>query len=313
MHNLIDRRDFLRTTAALGAGLGLTTWGGARLLADPIAKGAPCAEKLGWRLGCQAYSFNKFTFYEAIDKTASLGLHCIEAFPGQKVNPAHSDVKVGPGMSAELRKEVQKKLADSGVKMVAYGVGGYTREIFDFAKQMGVENLVSEPKFDDFDAIDKLVEEYGINVAIHNHPKPSPYWNPEIVLEKTKGHSKRIGSCADTGHWMRSGINPIEALKKLEGHIIQFHFKDLNKMGTGEVVAKEKGKAKPKDQPDRPHDVPWGTGVGDVKGMLAEIRRQNFRGVFSIEYEYNWDNSLPEIAQSVAYFDQVAAELGGKS
>ena len=43
-----------------------------------VAKGAPNAEKLGWQLGCQAYSFNRFTFEEAVDKIASLGLHCVE-------------------------------------------------------------------------------------------------------------------------------------------------------------------------------------------------------------------------------------------
>ena len=35
----------------------------------------------GWRLGVQAWTFNRFTFYEAIDKTASLGLEWIEAYP----------------------------------------------------------------------------------------------------------------------------------------------------------------------------------------------------------------------------------------
>jgi sugar phosphate isomerase/epimerase len=355
MHHPIDRRDFLSTSAAIGAGAGLLSLGSSRLLAapvvkerpnagkpgpqpnppgytllaDPPAKGAPHAEKLGWRLGCQAYSFNRFTFYEAIDKTASLGLHYIEAFPRQKVNQEHPDVTVGPGMSAEVRNEVKKKLADCGVKLVCHGVGGYNREIFDFAKDMGIETLVCEPGpaakgsklspadevaaiTKEFDAISKLVEEYGINVAIHNHPKPSRYWNPDTVLQFTQGRSKRIGACADTGHWMRSGINPIEALKKLEGRIISFHFKDLNQMGTGEAAkAAEKGKKKGAQKPI--HDVPWGTGVGDVKGMLTEIRRQGIKAVFSIEYEYNWENSLPEIAQSVEYFDKVAAELAAKS
>ena len=146
--------------------------------------------------------------------------------------------------------------------------------MFEFAKDMGIETLVSEPDEDAFDTLDKLCEEYGINVAIHDHPKPSHYWNPDTVLKVCQGRSKRIGACADTGHWVRSGLNPIECLKKLEGRIICFHFKDLNKLG-----------------PDA-HDVPWGTGVCDVKGMLAEIHRQKLKAVFSIEYEYNWEQLL---------------------
>ena len=218
-----------------------------RSLPPNRAKGAPNAEKLGWRLGCQAYTFNRFTFFEAVDKTASLGLHYIEAYPGQRISK-DSSAAIGADMTAADRKEVLKKLADSGVKMVNFGVGGCDRKHFEFAKEMGIETLVAEPDEDDFDAIDKLCDEFGINLAIHNHPKPSHYWNPDTVLKVCKGRSKRIGACADTGHWARSGLNPLECLKKLEGRIISFHFKDLNKMGLDA------------------HDVPWGTGVCDVKG-----------------------------------------------
>ena len=156
---------------------------------------------------------------------------------------------------------------------------------------MGIETICSEPPPEAFDLIDKLCQEYDISVAIHNHPKPSRYWDPDKVLEVCEGRSKYIGACADTGHWMRSGVNPLDALRKLEGRIVSFHFKDLNKSGGGA------------------HDVPWGTGEGDVDGMLAEVYRQGFKGVFSAEYEHNWENSVPEIAQGVAYFDQVAAKL----
>ena len=289
----IDRRGFLKATGALGAGVCMTGLTGSRLLAADLAKGAPNAEKLGWRLGCQAYSFNKFTFFDAIDKTASLGLHYIEAYPGQRISDKLAG-NVGPGMSAELRKEVLKKLADLGVKMVNFGVGGCDRQHFEFAKEMGIETLVSEPGENAFDSIDKLCSEFGVNLAIHNHPKSSHYWNPDTVLKVCQGRSKRIGACADTGHWMRSGLNPIECLKKLEGRIISFHFKDLNQLGRGA------------------HDVPWGTGAGDAKGMLAEIHRQGIKAVFSIEYEHNWNNSLPEIAKCVEFFDKTAAELAAK-
>ncbi len=297
MRNGIDRRSFLKTAGVLAAAAGFTGRDSSPLPAAAAPKGAPNAEKLGWRLGCQAYSFNHFTFFEAVDKTASLGLHYLEAYPGQKLSAEKPDAKIGESMPAEVRADVKKKLADADVKLVCYGVTGLSnsektaRKTFDFAKDMGIETIVSEPSADCFDLLDKLCEEYGINVAIHNHPKPSPYWDPDKVLSACKGHSKRIGACADTGHWMRSGINPIDAIKKLEGRIISFHFKDLDRYGR------------------EGHDVPWGTGHGNVKGMLQEIRRQGFKGVFSIEYEHNWLESVPEIARAVAYFDKVAAEL----
>jgi len=297
MKTNIDRRMFLKAAGTVSAAFGLTGLPASQGLAVESGKGAPHAEKLGWRLGCQAYSFNHFTFYEAIDKNASLGLHVIEAYPGQKLSAEKPDEKVGDGMSAEVRAEVKKKLADAHVKLVCYGVVGLSkdeaaaRRVFEFAKDMGIETIVSEPAPDAMDLVARLCDEYSINMAIHNHPKPSHYWNPETVLAACEGRTKRVGACADTGHWMRSDISPLEAIKKLEGRIISFHFKDLNKFGAGA------------------HDVPWGTGKGDVPAMLREVRRQGFKGVFSVEYEHNWLNSLPEIAQCVAFFDKTAAEL----
>jgi sugar phosphate isomerase/epimerase len=299
MREVFDRRRFLKITGAAATGLALAEISRSRGLAGEFADGAPHAEKLGWRLGCQAYSFNHYTFYEAVDKTASLGLHYIEMYPGQKLSAEQPDAHTDESLSPALRSAVKAKLAEAQVKLVNYGVCGLSkdetagRRTFEFARDMGIETIVSEPEADAFDTIEKLCEEFAINVALHNHPKPSPYWNPETVLERCKGRSKRIGACADTGHWMRSELNPVEQLRKLEGRIISFHFKDLNKFGGGA------------------HDVPWGTGQGDAKAMLTEIRRQGIKAVFSIEYEHNWTSSLPEIGEGVKCFDKVAAELAG--
>jgi sugar phosphate isomerase/epimerase len=299
MNSAWDRRRFLQVTGCAALGLGVSGWARSGEPAKQLANGAPHAEKLGWRLGCQAYSFNRFTFFEALAKNQSLGLRYIEAYPGQSLSVEKKDVKVGEEMSAEARSDVKKQLADTGIKLVNYGVCGLSkdesasRRTFDFAADMGIETIVSEPPFDAFDTIEKLCDEYKINVAIHNHPSPSPYWNPDKVLEVCKGRTKRIGACADTGHWMRSELNPVEQVKKLEGRLISFHFKDLNKFG-GEA-----------------HDVPWGTGQADAKAILAEVYRQKVRAVFSIEYEHNWTTSLPEIAQCVEFFDRAGKIFGG--
>ena len=137
----------------------------------------------------------------------------------------------------DVRATVTKKLAESDVKMLSYGVTSLFKDIdksrktFEFAKAMGIETIVAEPELDAGETVDKLCQQYNIRVAIHNHPKPSRYWNPDTVLKFCQGRSKSIGACGDTGHWMRSGLNPIECLKKLDGRLIEFHFKDLNEAG----------------------------------------------------------------------------------
>ncbi len=245
-------------------------------------------------LAVQAWTFNRFTFFEAVDKTAALGIRYIEAFPGQRLGGTDEAAKFHHTMTAATRCAAKTKLEEADVTLVNYGVVGLPnneaecRKVFDFAREMGIETIVSEPPFEAFDLIDKLCVEYEISVAIHNHPKPSRYWNPDTVLENVTGRSKWIGACADTGHWMRSGVNPVEALKKLEGRLVSFHLKDLSEFGVREA-----------------HDVPWGTGKADVTAILSEARRQKFGGIFSVEYEHNWENSSPEIARCVTFFRSV--------
>jgi len=251
----------------------------------------------GWKQSVQAYSFNKFTFYEAIDKAASIGLKYIEAYPWQKLSKDRPDITTNYDMTADIRAQVKKKLASADIKLINYGVVDLTndekqcRKVFDFAKDMGIETIVSEPPFDALDMIDKLCQEYKIKVALHNHPKPSRYYDPDTVLKACKGKSKWIGACADPGHWVRSGINPVEGLKKLEGKIISLHFKDMNEYGM------------------KAHPVVWGTGISDVKAMLTELHRQGFTGVMSNEYEHNWMNSVPDIKACIEYYTPVAAKL----
>lgn len=252
----------------------------------------------GWRLGMQAWTFNKYTFYEAIEKTAALGVDWIEAYPGQMIGDELPGQKFSHELSPAARRAIKERLAGAGIRLVNYGVVGLpndeaeSRKVFNFARDMGIETLTSEPKEEALDLIEGLCKEFGIRVAIHNHPKPSPYWNPDKILEVSRGRTPLIGSCADIGHWMRSGIDPVEAIKKLKDRVISLHFGDLNAFGDPKA-----------------HDVAWGTGTADIEGILSELHKLRFKGVFSIEFEYDWYDSMPEIRQSITYFNKLAARL----
>ncbi|NLK40862.1 MAG: DUF1080 domain-containing protein [Planctomycetes bacterium] len=248
----------------------------------------------GWRLGTQAWSFNRFTFFEAVDKTRDLGLNWIQAYPGQRIAP-DIDAQMGFDLPDAIREQIKSKLAEANVSIVAFGVVGVPRDepqarrLFEFAKAMGIEVIVSEPAEDQFDLIDKLCQEYEIKLVVHNHPKPSYYWNPDTVLKVIEGRSKWVGACTDVGHWVRSGLDPIDCLKKLKGRINDVHIKEIDtNLG---------------------HDVVWGTAQGRVKGILEELHRQGYRGTFAIEYEHSWDNNVPLIRQCIAYYNKVAATL----
>ena len=236
-----------------------------------------------WKLTIEAWTFRNFTLTQTLDKLDSCGVKYLGGHPNQEIGNGIEGNMDYDKMDAAACKKVLDMLHAKGIKMVSYGVitpnteSGWV-QLFSFAKAMDIPIISVEPREDQIPLVSKLADEYKINVAIHNHPKPSHYWNPDVLLAAIKGASPRVGACADIGHWVRSGLDPIECLKKLEGHIIEFHMKDLNEKGVEEA-----------------HDVPWGTGVSNIAGIMQEMKRQGFKGVVSVEYEYHWDNSVPEV------------------
>lgn len=247
----------------------------------------------GFFIGCQAYTFNRFTVFEAIEKTASAGGKVIEFYPGQALSPEERSVKWDHNAGPEVIKKVQEQLAKFGVKAVNYGVVGIpkdeaeARKIFVFAKTMGMRAVTTE-SVDAIDTIEKMVKEYDIMVGFHDHPKNPKnddyrMWDPNYILSVVKDRDARIGSCADTGHWVRSGLKPVDCLRILKGRIISSHLKDLNEVNHDA------------------HDMPYGNGVSDIPAILEELKAQGFEGNISIEYEYHWDNSVPEVAQCIGF------------
>jgi sugar phosphate isomerase/epimerase len=254
----------------------------------------PPPDVLGWQLAIHERTFEKFTLYEAMDKTEALGLKYMSLSAKVKLDDKTS-VTTENLTDAQIA-DIKKHLTEHGLTLVNAYVSlpaneRNCRREFEFAKKMGIDMLVGEPGPEALDTVEKLCKEYNIKVAIHDHPQPSHYWNPETVLAAIKDRGPLMGACADTGHWARSGLDPVECLKKLNGHVFCLHFKDLTERNT-------KG-----------HDVPWGTGVGNCKRMMEELQHQGFHGAFCVEYEYHFDNSMPEVAQCVKFFNDTCAEL----
>ncbi len=276
--------------------------------AAPVRAEQPFPDDLkinGFVVGCQAYSFNRFTVFEAIEKTASTGAHVIEFYPGQRLSPTETDItfshepgrtkagekgarpKSEPLSEADAKavwEKVKAKLAEHKITPVAYGVVGLSkdeaasRKVFEFAKYFGIR-VINTESVDAIDTFEKLVKEFDIKVGFHDHPKRDNdpnyrMWDPNYILEVCKDRDARIGSCADVGHWVRSGLKAVDCVRILKGRIMSSHMKDLNEFGKREA-----------------HDVHWGEGVSDVAAVFDEYRAQGFAGPISIEYEYNWENN----------------------
>ncbi len=298
----LGRRDFLRAGSALAAGAVLGGVGGRCAAAvGKVACSTPTAAAMGWLVGAQLYTFRRFDLYEALDMIAELGLCHIEPCFFLRLDKKRPKLKVNEDLPAGARKELKRKLGDLGIAMSAfYAKLGpdkeKNRKTFVFCKEMGVRAMVAEPSAEALDAIEPLCDEYEINLAIHNHPrKPNyAYWNPEGVMKACKGRGRRIGTCPDTGHWVRSGLEPVECLKVYEGRIHDVHLKD----------AAEKGNTKSRD-------VPLGQGAGNYSAVLAELKRQGYRGVMTVEYEHDSPKLVDDVRACAAFVEKTAKSLGG--
>jgi type 1 glutamine amidotransferase/sugar phosphate isomerase/epimerase len=268
----------------------------------PSAKLAPAIraqEKLGWRLGVEAYTFHKFTLFEALDKTAQLGLPFLGGLSFQKVSK-EIPKNFEPGLSDDELRQIRMKLDAAGVRLLTYYIQDIPRDetgcrkVFEFGRKIGIETFMSEPKLEALDTIERFCDQYDIKVALHNHDqKASPsYWNPEGILKACEGRSKRLGACADLGYWMRGGIDPIAALNKVKDRLITVQMHDLNELiSTG-------------------RDVPWGSGVGKTEQIIKEMHRLGIKPtMWGLEYSYNFLESLPEVAKCVEFFNRVSLQI----
>jgi L-ribulose-5-phosphate 3-epimerase len=250
-----------------------------------------------WHLGVALWTFHTFNIVDAMAKVDSSGLKYIEPNTFQQVGGELKDssvMQLSPAGIVKLRNmATQKGLTIRSV----YVTGGRTTAAwvkdFELARLLGVSYVTAEPATDMWDLVDSLAGVYNMKVAIHDHWKgTSAYWNPDSVLAAIKGHP-HFGACADLGHWPKSGINPVEALKKLEGHVIGVHLKD--------IAAYNDTKLK---------DVPVGTGIIDFPAVFAELKRQNFSGCIYIERDAeDQPSNLPSVIQAVKYYNDQVLKL----
>ena len=248
-----------------------------------------------WKLGVQLWTFRMFTMTEALQKVDSCGVKYVEAFWGQALGGETKDT-FGIRMTQAGRDKLKELLKSHNIQMVAMGViSPGTKEewvdAFKLAKEFGLSYITAEPKKTLWDTVDSLAGFYGIKIAIHDHPKPNAFSHPDSVLAAMQGHPN-IGSCADVGHWARNGLNIVDCLKKLEGHIYGVHLKDITVF----------------DNPKAP-DTVVGKGVIQFAPIFAELKRQNFSGMFSIEHESNWYHAVPDVIATVKLYNDEVGKL----
>jgi sugar phosphate isomerase/epimerase len=250
-----------------------------------------------WKFGVALWTFHDVDFSTALNRVDSAGLVYIEPNTFVQAGADFKDSTIGQLSMAGIDK-LKTLIAQKDLKVESlYIVGDSTiaswKKQFDIAKEFGVEYVTTEPPLNMWNSLDSLAGAYGIKIAIHDHWLGfSHYWNPDTTLMAMKDHPN-FGVCADLGHWPKSGINPLEAVKKLSGHIIGVHFKDIAAYNNTSLK-----------------DVVTGTGVVDFPAILAELKRQNFNGHIYIERDsIEPGGNLHSIIQEKNYYNDLISKL----
>lgn len=242
----------------------------------------------GWPIGIQSYSLRKFDLDQSIRHMQGLGLHFVEFY--SKHVPIDSSV--------EQLAELNKKLSGAEITMSSHGVNKFgkdhdaNRKVFEFAKRAGLKNITANPTPDSFDSLDELVAEYDIRICIHNHGPGALYDKIDDVVDAVKDHDPRIGACVDTGHFIRSKEDPIEAVERLGKRVFALHIKDEEK------------------QEKKSHNVIIGTGFLDLVALFQTLKKIEFPadGSVSLEYEANPDNPIDDIQQCLVAAEEAIAK-----
>ena len=280
-----SRRSFLKLSAALAGAVAAGGPIGHSLLA---ADAAGAGEYGGLKMGLQSYSLRDRPLDKMLEAMKSdLKLQYVECYP------AHLAGRTPP--------QIKEMLSAAGVAMTSYGVVPFkkdekaNRAMFEIAKTYGLKSLACDPSEDKetFDGLEKLTEEYGVPVAIHPHGPTHKWGKVEQLKRAFDGRSNRIGLCADTGHLIRAGEDPVKVCEMFKDRLHSLHLKDFKKLDEKD----KQGNAKWED-------VPAGTASLDVDGLVKLLVGQKFAGHVYIEYEGK--QPVESIQQSLARVREAA-------
>lgn len=246
-----------------------------------------------WNAAASLAGFGQVTFFEALEKQETLFVSNVEGASTQRVS-SEIQKNLDYNLTPDEVTAVKNKLATAHERMVAYDVPtigsdeAEMRKLFEFARSLNVLTIVSDPAPDALPAIDKLANEFNIDVAIQNGSKKETpaYADPRDLLKTVANLSKRVGVCVDTANWMEEGIKPVEGLKILRDKVIAVHLLDRTTLGKGG------------------HNATLGRGAADITEFLGSLYRMEIQPSFlAVEYTGSGE-AIADMSKSFDAYDK---------
>jgi len=251
----------------------------------------PATHSEDLKLGVASYSFRKFSRADAIKGIKALKISYVN------IKDFHLALTSTPDEIAAARKDFE----DAGIRILGVGNVGFAKNDesemkrnFEYAKQLGAPVIAMAPTMETLPFIEKMVKEYNIKAAIHNHgPEDKHFPSPESVLSAVKNMDPRMGLCMDIGHSVRAGSDIIAAAKEAGPRLHDMHAKDLANLS------------------DKDSQVPVGDGVIPIVALFKQLKKMNYKGGVMLEYEVQAEAPLPGMQKSFSYMRGVLDGLKG--
>jgi len=240
-------------------------------------------------IGICTYSLREFSRHLAIDMIKRLEVTSVS------VKDVHLAYTLKPEDLAKAKAEFTK----AGINLVSCGNTDLKeenpealRKYFEYAKALGIPLIVAAPTHASLPAVEKLVKEYNIRVAIHTHgPEDQNFPTPKVVLDAVKTMDPRIGLCMDVGHSMRGGADVVQEIVNAGPRLFDLHFKDL-KVST-----------------DKDSQCDVGDGVMPVVALFRMLNKVGYRGNVNLEYEIHSEDPVPGMLHSLGYMKGALAGI----
>ena len=298
MGTTVSRLDFMKASLAGMAAVAVSGCATTSTAAPACAPKGACGEKkpIKFKFGLAGYTMHKKTLDETLAVLRKTDIHylCVKDF--------HLPLKATDAEMAAFKE----KCAKAGVNPYAAGplytkTNDAVRRFFEYAKRFGFKTVVGVPykpgdekdkwnkrlgSREQLEYIDKLVKEFDIRYAIHNHGPASPDMYPDVAYgwNLVKDLDPRIGFCMDVGWEYACGKDPAASIRQYRARLFDLHVKNFEK-------GKKNGAA-----------TPLPRGKIDYVKIVKALIDVGYDGVCALEYERDFTDNLAPIAESAGYF-----------
>ena len=242
----------------------------------------------GLRMGVATYSLRGMKVEDAVEAIKRVDVKYASI----------KDVHLRMESPQSWRHAVARKFKEAGITLASCGVVNMEndeakiRAAFDYAKDIQVPVIVCSPHPDALPILDKLVKEFDIKIAIHNHgPGDKRFPSPYDALTAVQKLDERVGLCIDVGHTAKMGVNPAQAIRECKERLYDVHLKDVF------------------NPAQRGPEVELGRGHLDVRAMLQALLDINYAYHVGLEHEKDPKDPVPGVAESIGYAKGLLASV----